>query len=446
MAVFAHKYSHLPRKASRWIFVLVAFIFALSPQTLSALNPGREEAFAEYGILFYDPDDFGVNSCYGNVAGVVVPASGGGYTRMKSVVARYGEYAMEMQRAYGAPWEVVFAQMQVESQMGTAGHAIEGATNNWLGITGEGDMGYHTSASGGKWAKYSSLEASISDWAGTRVLRDGMYDATFVYLDPANYDLRQFVITMLNIYAPPSDGNDVSAYAASVLSLIEGPIAEVRAEKGWPSSAELAAAESIEAGGLYPIGGGVMNGSGGVAKCGMLTPGGMAEASDIGNFLRNFINDTNSAYGTNYPNLPTVVTLGVALGAPGGDNPVSGGPVAGCWRATWCGQCTALSGWFVYQNTTLGESYLGGHGGEVVGNLAAIGVATGDAPQPYAVFSDPTTSVYGHTGVVFGVRSDGSIITGENNIGGRQLTVREYSVEKYRSRGMKFAYTGDYLK
>jgi hypothetical protein len=159
---------------------------------------------------------------------------------------------MEMQREYGTPWEVVFAQMQKESGTGTAGVAVNGADNNWLGITGKGDAGSYYSNR--EWAKYSSVDASIKDWAGTRVLRNGAYDAAFAYLDPNNYDLESFLRKMISVYAPASDGNAPEAYTQDVLSFINGPIAAARAEMKWPSSAELAKQENIPIGGRHPIG------------------------------------------------------------------------------------------------------------------------------------------------------------------------------------------------
>jgi hypothetical protein len=145
--------------------------------------------------------------------------------------------------------------MQKESSMGTAGVAVNGAHNNWLGITGTGDAGTYVSGSGRNWAVYSSVEASIRDWAGPRVLRNGYYDDAFFYLDPNNYNLDMFLQKMLSHYAPSSDGNNEEAYRQDILSFINGPIAEVRAEMGWPSSAEFAKNENIQIGGNNPING-----------------------------------------------------------------------------------------------------------------------------------------------------------------------------------------------
>jgi hypothetical protein len=59
---------------------------------------------------------------------------------------------------------------------------------------------------------------------------------------------------MISVYAPSSDGNDVENYVSNVLGFISGPIAEARAEKGWPSSAELAQQENIPIGGRHTLG------------------------------------------------------------------------------------------------------------------------------------------------------------------------------------------------
>ena len=169
--------------------------------------------------------------------------------RLRYAVKQYGEHAMAMQKKFGTPWEIVFAQMVMESGVGTAGIAVNGATNNWLGIKGTGDAG-----TTGRDAKYSSIEASITDWAGTRVLRNGLYDAAFKYTDPNNYDIRQFFASMIEVYAPTSDGNNTTEYKGVVYSLLDGDIKSVREEMNWPSSAELAKKENIPIGGEMPLG------------------------------------------------------------------------------------------------------------------------------------------------------------------------------------------------
>ena len=59
---------------------------------------------------------------------------------------------------------------------------------------------------------------------------------------------------MISHYAPSSDGNNESAYVASVLSLLRGPIREVQEEMGWLSSEDFAKQNNIPVGGNHPIG------------------------------------------------------------------------------------------------------------------------------------------------------------------------------------------------
>jgi hypothetical protein len=250
--------------AARRVFGVLAAVvlMIMSSGVVGAADDAYHRA---NGILFYDRED----GICGNIneSGSSDLNNDSGYERLKSAVAKYGETAMQMQRVYGTPWEVVLAQMQKESGVGVAGIAVNGATNNWLGIAGTGDAGSYVASNGRTWAKYTSVNASIEDWAGPRVLRNGIYDAAFRYLDPGNYNLDGFLREMLAHYAPSSDGNNEEAYRQDILSLINGPIAEVRAEKGWLSSAELARAEGIAIGGQNALGSDVSKGSDGVINC-----------------------------------------------------------------------------------------------------------------------------------------------------------------------------------
>jgi hypothetical protein len=231
------------------ITLSIFLILTLATPTYATLNESTWDMFHQNGIFYYNPDN--VLLYCGDVASSL---TGSGYERLKEAVRAYGEVAMEVQREYGVPWEVVIAQMQKESGVGVAGIAVNGADNNWLGITGTGDAGSYISPSGRRWARYTSVEASIRDWAGPRVLRSRFYVAAFPYLDPANYNLEAFLRVMISSYAPASDGNNEVAYVASVLSFINGPIREAREEMGWPSSAQLAIQENIPVGGRHPMG------------------------------------------------------------------------------------------------------------------------------------------------------------------------------------------------
>jgi len=228
------------------ICLFVILLFSVIPNKLFATN----DFYSENNILFYSSE----SDCFGSISDSKISPTLTGYDRLKEAVRVYGETAMEMQREYGTPWEVVLAQMQMESQVGTDGIAVQGATNNWLGMVGSGDAGSWAGPSGREWAKYSSIEISIKDWAGPRVLRNGIYDEAFKSLDPNNYNLDSFLTVMLSHYAPNSDGNNENTYKQNVLSFINGPIAAVRTEKKWPSSAELAKTNNITVGGKYAIG------------------------------------------------------------------------------------------------------------------------------------------------------------------------------------------------
>lgn len=250
-----------------WIFLIASLIVTSIPAHVIAddgLDLDDETSLDFYlnGIYYYDPNGNN-NLCPTGDTGDGSNISGSGYEKLKNVVKQYGEYAMQLQKQYGSPWEVIFAQMQKESQTGqctdcVASHVAELGYVNWLGITSKngrvGDAGHpYVSSSGREWAMYTSIESMMNDWAGPAVLRNGYYNAAFQYTDPDNYDLDSFLKTMIHTYAPSSDGNDETNYYNEVKSFIDGPIAEVREEMGWPTSAEYAKQEGIQIGGSSGI-------------------------------------------------------------------------------------------------------------------------------------------------------------------------------------------------
>jgi murein DD-endopeptidase MepM/ murein hydrolase activator NlpD len=248
------------KKIFRVFCAIIITVLSFST-VVRAANYGRD-FYAQNNIVWYDPS--GSGSCQSSSGGSSGSSDSGGaasgaYDLLKRTVISEGETAMNMQREWGTPWEVVFAQMQVESQMGTKGVAVSGATNNWLGITNAGDDGFYQSGNH-KFAKFSSIAVSIEWWGGSRVLRAGYYDAAFPYLDPDNYDIESFLKAMIVFYAPSSDGNKPAEYARTVLSLVNGPIREARESLDWPSSEELAQQENIGIGGNHPLGSDISGG------------------------------------------------------------------------------------------------------------------------------------------------------------------------------------------
>lgn len=180
--------------------------------------------------------------------GIPTEVWGTGVERVKAATKVYGLLAMQMQRTYGVPWEVLIAQMQIESQIGRTGAARNGS-NNWLGITGKGDAG-----KSGRYARFSSVEESIKAWTGAKVMRNGAYNEAMWHTDPNKWNLRDFLANMVHVYAPASDGNDEAGYVRDVMNIINKMVKPAREEMGWPSSEELAKSEKIAVGGIYPIG------------------------------------------------------------------------------------------------------------------------------------------------------------------------------------------------
>jgi len=244
-------------------FLAVSLILTSTPAYVVAdtldINDETSLNFYLNGIYYYDPNGNG-GICPPNGTNNNTNVSGAGYDKLKNVVKQYGEYAMQLQKQYGSPWEVIFAQMQKESQTGectdcVASHVAELGYVNWLGITSKdgrvGDAGRpYVSSSGREWAMYTSIDSMMNDWAGPAVLRNGNYNAAFQYTDPNNYNLDAFLRSMIHVYAPNGDGNNnEDNYFNDVKSFIDGPIAEIRKEMGWPTSAEYAKQENISIGG-----------------------------------------------------------------------------------------------------------------------------------------------------------------------------------------------------
>jgi len=443
-----------------WGLILVFGI--LTTTTASALSSERLGRFSNYQIYFYDPD---ADNCVFGESVEEEPTEGGGAggaydsDRLRWAARQYGEYAMEMQRKYGTPWEVVIAQMAVESSVGTAGIAVSGATNNWLGITGSGDAGTWYSSSGRAWAKFSSVEASIEAWAGRKVLRNGYYNDAFRYLDPNSYNLHAFLKVMISHYAPGSDGNDEEGYVAKVERFINGSIRVVREERGWLSSAELAAKENIAIGGQYPLGtsiapsgtsgrvdsegfikpsvcldkneGGKTPDEEGATSIENLTSGGMTLA-EAQRFMQPYISRANLR------ETGTVVFDGATV-----NQPSSGPPPDGTLN-----NCSAFSQWFVNRYTSVNVGLY--QGSATARTLITSGkgfVNGGHTPKVYAIMSSQSPN---HTGVVLGIdTATDTIIIGEasyHNGTNGYPRAKAYSLKKYTSANYTYAYTDNILR
>lgn len=104
-----------------------------------------------------------------------------------------------------------------------------------------------------------------------------------------------------------------------------------------------------------------------------------------------------------------------------------------CFGGRYCGQCTALSGWFIMTFTSYDlkqNAGVSGDGANVVNNLSvANSLSVSSTPTPWSIFSYSDGGA-GHVGIVMGVDGD-NIITLENNLGPRtdknRLAIRKYN-------------------
>lgn len=116
-----------------------------------------------------------------------------------------------------------------------------------------------------------------------------------------------------------------------------------------------------------------------------------------------------------------------------------------CWNAADCGQCVALSGWFV-STQTKDSSFLYDNGGYIVDRYEAAGLPTGTSPRPFSIFSAKSSKA-GHTGLVLGVLENGEVITAEANWGSDgSIVVWQGNIQsRYSGKDLKFAYFDDRL-
>ena len=144
-------------KKSKYVVLvaLLAFVCLLIPIfSVNALTEDELDSFSQNGIMFYEPDE---------ACSSTVKYTGNEVTwsdleplekndRLRLVVETYGEYAMLLQKYYGIPWELPFAIMVFESQVGadTSSSIVttpkEVGDYNMMGMTL-----YLTSKSGDQW-------------------------------------------------------------------------------------------------------------------------------------------------------------------------------------------------------------------------------------------------------------------------------------------------------
>jgi hypothetical protein len=199
---------------------------------------------------------------------------------------------------------------------------------------------------------------------------------------------------------------------------------------------------------LEKYGGGTSGAEPGQAACGAAGAlGGVKSIDDGIAWARKYVSDTKMEYGAGGSEVDKT------LNWDGGSYKViynfghSGGD---CWGGADCGQCVAMSGWFVL-NQTADEQFLSNNGGFIVDNYQSAGLPTGTEPRPWSIFSAKSTSEKygnaGHTGVVLGVLDNGDVITAEVNFDGDgSVGIWQGNLQnRYAGVELEFAYFDDRL-
>ena len=391
------------RRVSKICLAIICAVLVIPCCNTVALSNEKLDKYAANNILFYDPDS---NCASYGVGGTDWDSgSGGGWTeRLQTIVIQYGQLSMDLQREWGVPWEVVFAQMIKESSLGTAPNGINAgvAKNgyyNWLGITGKGgaySVGTPFVDGGGrKWAQYATIEDMIKDYSGKYIARNGYYDKAFLHLVPSDYDLEGYLSDFIMVYAPPVE-NDTSTYISQMMPYINS-IREIGKTQGWPTSEELAIQENIQPGGRNPIGGSA--GGGGDDNYPTPVSCSVSSRSDLRGFSS--VAEAEAALKGLYysENLSGIL--------PGLSVPKTGDPHD---------NCVAFTQWFMIKFTSITNRGMTGNGNRIAYNYYDAfhnqfpGMTTSNTPTLYSISSWSSGVWTNHTGVIVGINGDDVII------------------------------------
>lgn len=417
----------------KFIIFLSIGVILLPSSTALAFDEGF---YSSNDILFYDPRDgacdIGSNSS-GSVAGEADPSRGLS-SLQAGFVDKYHDIAVKLGMEYGIPWETPMAQGILESAAGTSQLARE--RNNFFGIgafDSDPDKAFHFSTPEEGWRGY---------FENIRKTPTYKQHGAFNYPgDPVAY---------ANAIKEAGYATD-PAYVSKLEQFIKA-IQLRTEEKGWKSSATLVQEhpEILEnakknAGGELSKEDKKTPTSDSLNRCegtGELKAGGVTTTEEALLILKEFIVYVKEKTSASIPDLPSSAPFNKSLGTPGKNFYKMCDGVS-------CGQCTALSMWFVNHKTSY-KSSGNGNGVDVVHFLGQEnrdkGLKIGDEPQPYSIFSWKTNKAEGHTGVVVGVLDDGGIVTIENNVGSYQVYIGKYTKEQYKAKDPTFAYVGDKLK
>ena len=413
----------------RFFGVVLAFLMPVSVvySSAMALTETQLNMFSQNNILFYDPTDDCVSFGYATGASSYGKLS----ADQVAFVETYHDIAVMNSVAYGIPWETVMAQGILESAAGTSSFAIN--RNNFFGI-GAFDSNVSNAYT------FETPEAGW-EWYYKNIQKTSTYRAHGVFSGDTVTDPYAYLVAIKDAgYATDPD------YVAKVGAII-AEIESLSAERGWKSSAELAAmypewAENAAANSQGM--GGDMISSRPVSMCngGELVSGGMTleEAQD---FMQAYAAEASQPWrrGNLY--------FDGALIQDGG-----------CDNGT-LNNCSAFTQWFMNRYTTLGPDGVTLYQGSmaVQMNLAEHPdlIDGGKVPRVYAIVSmGPYSGVadgwYNHTGIVLGINeANDQIIIGEASCSySFPPGAHVYSLSKYTNNssvyGPTYAYTDNVLK
>lgn len=213
-----------------WLCVILSFVVVLAtPITTFAWEPsnipeGTLDFFNLNGIYNYNP---GASSSCTITVGSYSGEAGNGLTATQAgFVDSYHDIAEALSIEYGIPWEAVMAQGIVESAAGTSRFAVE--RNNFFGIgafdSNPNNAFYYDTPSDGWRGYYENIRKTAT------------YRNHGVFQEPNITNPYSYIQAVKNAgYATdPEYVSKISNYIAKIESRA--------ADKGWKTSAELAAA------------------------------------------------------------------------------------------------------------------------------------------------------------------------------------------------------------
>ncbi len=199
--------------------------------------------------------------------------------RLKLMVEVYGEYAMQLQKYYGIPWEMPFAVMIFESQVGADTESMsyiiqQAGYYNLMGLTfpvsgrfpdnkyrvanaGTNENGcFSTPTYPNCFVAYDSISKMLLGYTiyhgRSGYMPSVSYDAGLKLLSPDNYQLGESIQHLMETYC------EGGCYRDRILSIIRSGgdngewtgLLDVVREKGWKNSEELAKEWNIQPGGI----------------------------------------------------------------------------------------------------------------------------------------------------------------------------------------------------